>query len=40
MMALYKKHVLNEPETGLVQIGGIAPAAAATKEEEIGTFGD
>jgi uncharacterized radical SAM superfamily Fe-S cluster-containing enzyme len=40
MMALYKKHVLKEPETGLVQIGGIAPAAPAAKEEEIGTFGD
>ena len=40
MMALYKKHVLKEPETDLVQIGGIAPAKPAVKEEEIGTFGD
>lgn len=40
MMALYKKHVLKEPETDLVQIGGIAPAKPAEKEEEIGTFGD
>ncbi|MBE0656693.1 MAG: radical SAM protein [Bryobacteraceae bacterium] len=40
MMALYKKHILQEPETGLVQIGGIAAAKPAVKEEEIGTFGD
>jgi len=40
MMALYKKHILKEPETDLVQIGGIAPAKPAVKEEEIGTFGD
>ena len=40
MMALYKKHILQEPETGLVQIGGIASAAPAVKQEEIGTFGD
>jgi 7,8-dihydro-6-hydroxymethylpterin dimethyltransferase len=39
MMALYKKHVLKEPETeGLVQIGGIKPAPA--KKEEIGALGD
>lgn len=40
MMALYKKHVLKEPETDLVQIGGIAPAKPVEKQEEIGTFGD
>jgi uncharacterized radical SAM superfamily Fe-S cluster-containing enzyme len=43
MMALYKKHVLQEPEANLVQIGGIAAAPKteeAPKEEEIGTFGD
>jgi uncharacterized radical SAM superfamily Fe-S cluster-containing enzyme len=41
MMALYKKHVLNEPETGLVQIGGIAAAPKpAEKNEEVGSFGD
>jgi uncharacterized radical SAM superfamily Fe-S cluster-containing enzyme len=45
MMALYKKHVLNEPESDLVQIGGanggIQPAAKpAEKKEEIGSFGD
>ncbi len=40
MMALYKKHVLKEPETDLVQIGGIAAAKPVQKEEEIGTFGD
>jgi len=32
MMALYKKHVMQEPETGLVQIGGIAAAPAKTEE--------
>ncbi len=40
MMALYKKHILQEPETGLVQIGSIATAQPAEKQEEIGTFGD
>ena len=45
MAALYKKHVLNEPESNLVQIGGanggIKPAAKpAEKKEEIGSFGD
>jgi uncharacterized radical SAM superfamily Fe-S cluster-containing enzyme len=45
MAALYKKHVLNEPESNLVQIGGsnggIQPAAKpAAKKEEIGSFGD
>ena len=45
MAALYKKHVLNEPESNLVQIGGsnsgIQPAAKpAEKKEEIGSFGD
>jgi uncharacterized radical SAM superfamily Fe-S cluster-containing enzyme len=40
MMALYKKHILQEPETGLVQIGGIASAKPVEKQEEIGTFGD
>ncbi|HEY3440595.1 MAG TPA: radical SAM protein [Paludibaculum sp.] len=32
MMALYKKHVMQEPETGLVQIGGIGAAPAKTEE--------
>ena len=32
MMALYKKHVMQEPETGLVQIGGIAAAPVKTEE--------
>jgi hypothetical protein len=42
MMALYRKHVLKEPELNLVQIGGIAPAkpAAESKQEEIGALGD
>jgi hypothetical protein len=45
MAALYRKHVLNEPETNLVQIGGsnggIQPAAKPVeKKEEIGSFGD
>jgi uncharacterized radical SAM superfamily Fe-S cluster-containing enzyme len=44
MMALYRKHVLNEPESNLVQIGGsnggIQAAPAVEKREEIGSFGD
>ncbi|MGO9241089.1 MAG: radical SAM protein [Bryobacteraceae bacterium] len=49
MLALYKKHILKEPELNLVQIagpnGGIQaaakPAAAETEQrEEIGSFGD
>ena len=32
MMALYKQHILQEPETGLVQIGGIGAAPAKTEE--------
>lgn len=41
MMELYKKHVLKEPESNLVQIKGIAPAPKpATTQEEIGTMGD
>ena len=43
MMALYKKHVLKEPESNLVQIGSIqpaAPVAEAPKQEEIGAMGD
>jgi uncharacterized radical SAM superfamily Fe-S cluster-containing enzyme len=42
MLALYRKHVLKEPETNLVQIGGIAPAPAPaeTRREEIGALGD
>jgi len=45
MEALYRKHVLNEPESNLVQIGGsnggIKPAAKPVeKKEEIGSFGD
>ncbi len=39
MMALYKKHVLKEPESDLVQIGGIAPAAPK-QEETTGALGD
>ncbi|MCC7154745.1 MAG: radical SAM protein [Bryobacterales bacterium] len=41
MMKLYKKHVLKEPETDLVSISGIAPAAKPEeKNEEVGAFGD
>ena len=41
MMKLYKKHVLKEPETGLVSIGGISPAPKPVeKNEEVGAFGD
>jgi uncharacterized radical SAM superfamily Fe-S cluster-containing enzyme len=42
MMALYRKHVLKEPDTGLVQIQGIAPAAPAKEkqEETAGALGD
>ena len=43
MMELYKKHVLKEPESNLVQIKGlgIAPAPKPVeKKEEIGTLGD
>lgn len=43
MMELYKKHVLKEPESNLVQIKGlgIAPAPKpAEKQEEIGAMGD
>jgi len=47
MAALYRKHVLKEPEapTGLVQILPPAPAAAPAKQEkevqeEVGSFGD
>ena len=44
MLALYRKHVLNEPELNLVQIGGanggIQAAPADEKREEIGSFGD
>lgn len=41
MMELYKKHVLKEPESNLVQIKGIAPAAKpAEAREEIGALGD
>ncbi|MBI4893624.1 MAG: radical SAM protein [Acidobacteria bacterium] len=39
MMALYKKHVLKEPETGLVQIGGAKPAGVK-EEETTGALGD
>ena len=39
MMALYRKHVLKEPDTGLVQISGIAPAAPAKEVEEKETAG-
>ncbi len=40
MMALYKKHVLKEEESGLVQIGGIQAAAPAKVEETTGALGD
>ncbi|MBI5280889.1 MAG: radical SAM protein, partial [Candidatus Solibacter usitatus] len=41
MMALYKKHVMKEPETDLVQIGGIAPAPQMeTEKETTGALGD
>ena len=43
MAKLYRQVVLQEPETNLVQIGGIAPApapAADKKNEEVGSFGD
>ena len=41
MMELYKKHVLKEPESNLVQIKGIAAAPKpAEKREEIGALGD
>ena len=39
MMALYKQHILQEPETGLVQIGGIGAAPVKT-EETSGALGD
>lgn len=39
MMALYKKHVLKEPESNLVQIGGVKPAAPKA-EETTGALGD
>ncbi|MGC4052115.1 MAG: hypothetical protein QM757_22485 [Paludibaculum sp.] len=39
MMQLYKKHVLKEPESNLVQIGGIQPAAPKA-EETTGALGD
>jgi len=38
MMALYKKHVLKEPESNLVQIGGAAPAKKS--EETTSALGD
>ena len=41
MMELYKKHVLKEPESNLVQIKGIGAAPKpAEKREEIGALGD
>lgn len=47
MAKLYRQVVLKEPETNLVQIGGIAPAAAPAapivekkNNEEVGSFGD
>lgn len=43
MMELYKKHVLKEPESNLVQIKGIGIAPApkpAEKPEKIGAMGD
>ncbi len=42
MMKLYREHVLGEkPVEGIVPLSAIAPAAPkATKEEEVGSFGD
>jgi len=41
MMALYKKHVLKEPESNLVQIGGVMAAPKSQpKEETTGALGD
>jgi uncharacterized radical SAM superfamily Fe-S cluster-containing enzyme len=39
MMALYKKHVLKEPESGLVQIG-LAKPAPVQEQETTGALGD
>jgi hypothetical protein len=42
MAKLYRQHVLKEePGPGLVQIGGVQPAAKPVEErEEVGSFGD
>ena len=43
MMAMYREHVLGEkPTPGMVPLSAIAPAAPkpATKQEEVGSFGD
>jgi hypothetical protein len=45
MMALYKKHVLMEPESNLVQIGNApiqpaAPTAPKDSKQEVSSFGD
>ena len=45
MAKMYRQVVLKEPETSLVQIGGIGPVPAAApvvdkKNEEVGSFGD
>jgi|GEM_PF-2724906 len=42
MTALYRKHVLKEPDSGLVRINGIAPAAPVKErqEETAGALGD
>jgi hypothetical protein len=43
-MKLYRQHVLKEPPGAeLVQIGGVQPAAPASRveeQEEVGSFGD
>ena len=40
MLSLYKKHVLKEPETNLVQIGGMGAKKKEVKEETAGALGD
>jgi len=41
MMKLYRQHVLGEkPVEGIVPLSAIAAAPKATKEEEVGSFGD
>ena len=41
MAKLYREHVRKEaPAPELVQLGGIAPAKAVEKAEEVGSFGD
>ena len=43
MAKLYREQILKEAplaETGLVQIGGIAPAPPKVEQEEVGSYGD